>query len=584
MPKYCDKCGKPLPDGVEICPDCSAERAQEDEAALFTRMTSETEVWKSSEPAKKSRLAKKVRSNRSKIVMYSGAAVLIALAAFLILFFRPEARVLRELNKGEIESAYELFWSSRALCEKERSEKLDSVLLKTAEKLNSAYANHELDADTAASELSMLGGFGDGAAELLEPVYAEFRGFNSSQIRMDAAETLFSDGDFLAAREAYLQVDESDAFYDEAQEKAGRCLVRYGESVGEEAERLMDEDKYPEAIAALKAGNDTLYTYDTFSETIDTLLPECYDRYEQYILDEAAALAALEDFDGALARVRSGMEDFEEVREALTGAEEDYFLKARDKHIEGAKTRSDAFYEQGSIAEAFAELETVREQAEENVEGADALIAALEARYTEDTCRKAEEAFARERDKLPDAITILDDALEIRELDGILACREELACYLPLSLAEAEYYAKSGTVFRNDGDFESLDGTKYKDGWIWGENGAELSFALDGAYDEFTCAFAVRRDDDTEAGGSFEVWCDGERVLESETLHHPDKTSENYTVDVSGCSELKLVFLCDYEVSTVESGYCYHGLCDAIATKNIPETWKWEPKAEQETE
>lgn len=580
MAKYCDRCGKPLPDGVEICPDCSAGRAQEDEAALFTRMTSETEVWKSSEPVKRRRIAKMVRSNRSRIALYSGAVVLIALAVCLILFFRPEARVLRELNKGEIEAAYELFWSSRALCENERSEKLDSILLKTAEKLNSAYANHELDADTAASELSMLGGFGDGAAGLLEPVYAEFRAFNSSQLRMNAAEALFFDGDYLAAREAYLQVDESDAFYADAQEKAELCLIRYGESVGEEAELLMSENKYMEAIAALNEGNDTLYTYHTFSETIDELLPECRDRYEQYILDEAAALAALEDYDGALARVRSGIADFEENREALICAEEDYFLMARDKHIEGAKTRSDAFYEQGDVGEAFAELETLREQAEENEEGAAALIAALEARYTEDTCLAAEETFALERDKLPDAIAILDAALEVRELEGILACRDELTQYLPLSLAEAEYYAKSGTVFRTDGEFDALDGTKYKDGWLWGEDGAEISFALDGAYDEFTCTFAVRRDDDAKAEGSFEVWCDGERVLESETLRHSEQTSRKYTVDVSGCSELRLAFVCDYEVSTAESGYCYHGLCSAIATKNIPETWKWEQKAE----
>ena len=34
---------------------------------------------------------------------------------------------------------------------------------------------------------------------------------------------------------------------------------------------------------------------------------------------------------------------------------------------------------------------------------------------------------------------------------------------------------------------------------------------------------------------------------------------------------IKLVFRCDYEVSTAESGYCYHGMCNPTLTKNIEE-------------
>jgi len=44
MAKFCVKCGKALPDGIEICSECNVA-TQENEAALFTRMTSETEVW-----------------------------------------------------------------------------------------------------------------------------------------------------------------------------------------------------------------------------------------------------------------------------------------------------------------------------------------------------------------------------------------------------------------------------------------------------------------------------------------------------------------------------------------------------------
>ena len=46
MAKYCAKCGKTLPDGVEICPTCTSGDSNVGAAALFTRLTSETEIWK----------------------------------------------------------------------------------------------------------------------------------------------------------------------------------------------------------------------------------------------------------------------------------------------------------------------------------------------------------------------------------------------------------------------------------------------------------------------------------------------------------------------------------------------------------
>ena len=43
------------------------------------------------------------------------------------------------------------------------------------------------------------------------------------------------------------------------------------------------------------------------------------------------------------------------------------------------------------------------------------------------------------------------------------------------------------------------------------------------------------------------------------------------SVDVSGCNELRIVFICDYEASTAADGYCYHGLCEPRVVKNMPE-------------
>ena len=569
MTKYCAKCGKALPEGVEICPECGPD-VREDDAALFTRMTADTEVWKSPEPVRQRRTrAKSPRSRRTAIM--AGVVGVVAIAAVvLILLSQPAARVVRAIHSGDYDKAYTIYWNSASLRSGERNEKVDAAIMEAARSLCDRYANHEIDADSAASQLSLLGGFGDGAAEMLQETYAEFRSFNGSQEQMLRADAAFDSGEFLAAREEYLAVLETDADYDRAQERAAECLVRYGEQVGAEADDLMEENDFRGALDVLWDGNATLYRYDTFSEVIDLKRQECYERYERYVLDWAEALAELKDYDAALSAIQSVLPDFPGEVKSFTDALEAYGALATEKHVADAGARADKLYEVGDYAAAFTELEEIPDAAPENQPGAEALIEAMELRFAADMRADAERCFAGVRENLPDAIEILDTALAERELEDLRSYRDELSGYLPLMLVTAEYSAKSGTVFRSDTVFESLDGTRYGEGWIWGENGAELCFTVDGAYDEFYCAFAVRRDDDTKASGSFELWCDGELLLESGKLDHSAKDPMYFRTDISGCRELKLVFLCDYEVSTASDGYCYHALCDACLTKDIP--------------
>lgn len=570
MAKYCDRCGKPLPEGVELCPDCMGG-APEDEAALFTRMTTETQVWRKAEPVKQNRILDVLRSNRSRVFLYSGALLLAALAVLLILLTQPGVRAVRMLDRGEVEKAYAFFCINPRLASAEtRNSRLDEALLAAGQRLCDQYAAHELDADTAAGLLAKLGGFGPGAAELMEPTYARFRGYNGSQIRMDEAERFFADGDFLAAREAYLLVDENDASFADAREKAETCLLRYGETVGDAAEALMAENRFPEALAALRAGNDALKELGTFSEIIDKKMPECFDRYEAYALAEAKALADAEDYTGAVEKLRSVLPDFDSAPKSFSAAEEEYIRLDRKKEITDAGAQADALYAEGSFDEAFAVLDALRAETDETKTMLAELLETTENRFAAEFSDKAK-ALAVDREGYPEAIDVLDKALRIRELEALKSLRDDLAQYLPLSLADAEYSSKEGTVFRSDSAFESLDGTVFQEGWIWGENGAKITFALDGAYDELTCAFAVRRKDNANANGRFEVWCDGEKLLRSDKLFHYQEEPQYHTLDISGCKELTIVFECDYKASTAENGYCYHGLCDIQVTKDLPE-------------
>lgn len=569
MAKYCVKCGKTLPDGVEVCPDCNAAAAQEREAALFTHMTSDAEVWKAAEPVKQ----KPKRDNKlfRNAWIYLAGALLVAAAVILILVGQPASRVARALRGGDIDRALSIYWSTPRLYESaERSQKIDKAIMDAAETICTQYANHELDADTAAGRLAQLGTFGDASAEMLADTYAEFRSFSGSQSRMGEADRLYTEGDFLAARDAYLLVLEDDADYAAAQEKAAECLVRYGEQVADEANAAMEQNDYPGAIALLKNGNETLSKdYGTFSEAIDTLLPQCYDRYEAYLLAEAKSLAALEDYEAAAAKIRGGLADFPTEREKLTAAQADYEDLARGKRMDNAGDLAEAAYAAGEYAGAFKLLEDFQAQPDEDAGGVQLLIQQMEERFAQDCCTSARTTLDGMRENLRAAIDVLDWGLEIRELDAIKEYKELLETYLPLNLAEAEFADKEGIIFRNTGEFAALNGKTYSEGWIWGEDGASVTFLTDGSYDRLEGRFVTRRDDETEAAGQFEVWCDGEKVFTSEKIVHPQADGQTIEVEINGCRELKIVFLCDYNVSTAESGFCYHGLCNPSLTKNM---------------
>ena len=211
MTKYCARCGKALPEGVEICPICGPD-IREDDAALFTRMTTETEVWKNPEPVKQRKVRVRRPQGRRIGLLAAVIGVAAVAAVVLILLSQPAARVVRAIRSGDYEKAYAIYWNSSSLRSGERNEKVDAEIMKAARLLCDSFANHEIEADDAASKLSLLGGFGEGAAEMLEETYAEFRSYNGSQEQMQTADASFDAGEYLEARKEYLAVLDTDAW------------------------------------------------------------------------------------------------------------------------------------------------------------------------------------------------------------------------------------------------------------------------------------------------------------------------------------------------------------------------------------
>ena len=131
MAKYCANCGKALPDGVELCPDCGGA-ATEDGAALFTRMTAETEGWKTAEEREKKERPKLTLSQKQ-LAAYIGAAVaVVALAVCLILYIQPSNRVIRAVGAGEYDRALELYWGNTRLASGEQDASIQRAAKKAA--------------------------------------------------------------------------------------------------------------------------------------------------------------------------------------------------------------------------------------------------------------------------------------------------------------------------------------------------------------------------------------------------------------------------------------------------------------------
>lgn len=570
MAKYCIKCGKALAEGVEICPDCNAGAQPGNDAALFTMMTAETEVWKDSgEEERRRERAKALRRNKSKIIIGCAAAVVVAVGIFLGLFFQPSAVVARSLNKGEYELARSIY--SEKLSDCEPSAQVEKALSAAAESVLDRFSRHEIDEAEAKSAMGSLTAFGDFTKELLGDTLLRIEELYDSQSRFGNAELLLQAGDYLAACVNFMAVDEGDSMYEQAQVKIQECFDAYSQEILGQAGAFIIEDDYISAIKILREGDAKLQELDTFSESIDSKLAECTELYFSRVMTEAKEKADNLDFYGAAEVIRICVVDHGFSDEELIAAMQNYILMGDEKIANDAIAEGFGLYDKMHYADAFLTLDTAFETLPEGNarDTVAASISDMEEQFVADMLAAADEIYALDRANLPDAIAKMERAYAIRELSPIKDKGEELEQYLPFELVNSDYIAKEGEIFRSNTDFESLNGVKFKN-WLWGRNESSVTFKLDGKYDVLEAVFALRRESEDEPRtGYFEVWCDGELAYTSEELsHESEELAMTVSVDVQGVQELKIVFFCDYESSSAENGYSYHGLCRAEALKN----------------
>lgn len=566
MAKYCSKCGRALPDGVEKCPVCHVSEPEGSDAALFTQISAQTEVWKDpSQPEKKPKVPHKP-GTREKLLIYAGAVLLVAVTAFVIIFTLPSSRINRAISSGDYDRAVALYREKYLDEGKDAPGSIAQALEKKAQELCRAYENEELKESEVERQFDSLFSFGLNR-EGLDAGFSHYEKLKAARSLISRAEGLIISEKYLEACDLLFEVPEDDSRYENARVRAQECLKLYGELVLKNADELMAADDYAGAIELLRSGNDALKEYDTFSAAIDSRLEECYLGYEAHVIAEAENLAEIEEYGNAMNLIRTCIDSIGSETKALAEALERYAELAQGKASSDAVRRADEFYAQGQYADAFLELETAAERLEDRSE-LDSAMERLERRFAADMLAKAQETLAGARENIDAAMEVLTQAEAVRGLDELTDYREKLESLRPLSLVQAQYREREGDVYRSESDFEATSGTKYTDGWIWGGDGDYISYGLDGGYDLLEGTLTIRRGNNSNFSGYFEVWCDGELKYTSETLHAWSE-SQSFAWDVSGCGELKIIFHCDYPVSTTENGYCYHGICTPVLTKNM---------------
>ncbi|MBE7017815.1 MAG: hypothetical protein E7420_06625 [Ruminococcaceae bacterium] len=568
MAKYCIKCGKALPEGVEVCPDCNIIGQSESDAALFTKLTSSADAWRESEEEERKilRRAENFHKNRKTIIIAVICAVLAIAILFLVLFNLPASRVVRALDRGEYVMAQGI-WHEK-MDEDDLNERIEEKLLEEAQKLCDALAARKMSDTEVKSAMDALYSFGGFTKELFAPIQKTMDALLESSGNMALGGMYFATGDYLKACDSYRLVLENDALYGEAQAKAQEALDAYAASVIDDASVLIAENEYTAAIECLKAGDRVLGDYGTFSTEIDGKIQDCYRLYETYILVSAEALAKTEDYLSAKETVRVCVEEYGYSTEALAAALEQYSVLAEKQLVTSTLVSAETLYTSGKYAEAFKVLDEIVEKVSgEYKTQAQNGIVEFETRFGKDMCAKADEKYGGDRGKVAAAIADLEAALEIRNLDTIKDKIAELEPLLPLDLISEAYSKRVGEVNRNSTEFTAIEGTKYHK-WMWGRDEANIEFSLDANYDVFEAIFAFRGSSDDKKSAYFDIYLDGEKVYTSETL---SAGSENpvvpVKVDVGGAKLMKIVFHCDYEASPGQNGYSYHAIC-------VPEVYK----------
>ncbi|MBR5515713.1 MAG: protein kinase [Clostridia bacterium] len=435
-----------------------------------------------------------IKKNKKKnivlpIVLISVGAVLLitAIVTLCILFGgnskkETESRsdeIINALENGNFDDALDLFleFGSDKKLVKSLSDRLDQVY--------DDFYNGKITYERAKEELETIEKMN--IKELSEKFIStrdKIFQLNDSKIAFEKAEEYYENGDYIKAIEQYMLVIITDPNYSAAQTKINSSKGKYKDSVIDECESLVSENKYTEAMDILE---NALTVFENDTE-LEGKLSSVKTSYVKYAVSQADTLLEEKKYDDAqalLEDVLSEIPDNEEIQEKID------------------------------------EIPSIIEQ--DYIEEAQALA---------------------DKGAYESAIKILDDALELLpDNENIIAKKKEILESQPVDINNLTIVdSSSGNISALSSAGTDAFGDSYNTGIKFTPTEDEASYIvykLDGNFENFEATLTLPSSADSESKFTVEIFTDGKRAKRIKGYQMSDGNM-NLNIDVSGKDELEI--------------------------------------------
>ena len=234
--RYCGSCGAEIKDTAKFCPSCGAKCI--DESNTVNKVKQE-------ETSK--------RKHSKSTLLIVAVALLAIIIVGVILFIRynsPEQQTMRAINDRDYDTAFDIITNNVSVM---HNEEIITALEIRLSEIQKQYRNDEIEFTAAENELSEIEVL---SVPEIDAAIADAREYiqilNQSHKNFALAESAYSNGDFLSARDYYSLVIEEDLYYQAAQDAMIAAVDSYRSAALEDAAECAADEAYDEAIVVLE--------------------------------------------------------------------------------------------------------------------------------------------------------------------------------------------------------------------------------------------------------------------------------------------------------------------------------------------
>ncbi len=374
-----------------------------------------------------------------------------------------------------------------------------------------------------------------------QKIVADVKIYESSKESFNEANKDFDNGFYYSALKKYQNVVDYDPNYEAAQKRITECIANYKQQKIDEAAELAANENYLNALNLLMSTEDLIGQDDD----IDQLLEKYHHSFDDYILKNASSLAKSGEYDEAILLLTTNSEVFYD-KTKLESAIIDY----KDMAVTAlfAEMNMSDLIANGNYKEALELIKPIRTDYKDSP--------TLEKTVSEVTDLYAEQEIEivdkyMEKYDYKSAYNECVAALNlIPGQEDLIAKRDYCSPRLPVPLND--YFKSkdySETWYLNKEECEDTHGNVYPVGTICMLGSYDffpqwVTFDIGGKYDLLSIGFATDGFASTalKSYGRFAVYGDGELIFDLK-ISDDTKPEDRYDIDISGVKELEFGFI-----------------------------------------